>query len=601
MPKFRSEVLADLARQFSFAPPERRRAIIDHAEELYHQIDPERNYPLDFVIFRLTSYRPDTVADVTFIGLPLRNDLITLVDTLSSSMDESFDDYTPRPYTLGELADKLNVSTKTIQRYRTQGLFARRLRSLETNRKQLAFLQDSVSRFSKQSQGKLKEAAGFSRIDEATTHEITIRARRIVARRKDTPPMHIAEHLAKKYDRSTETIRALLMRHDLHDPRVAIFRDRTTPLSNEEQLDIYNAYRAGVSVRTLCDNYQRSRSVIYRAINLSRVAVLKQLDLRIIPNPTFNHPEADDIILYADSSDEHVSTAADEDKLGPDDSPMESVTDAGEVSTDSNIRLSDLYKLPPPDQAAEQDMFLRYNYLKYKASRIIQNLSTYHPASGEIDEAETFLRRATLAKHSIVNHYLRLIISVARQHVSATSEHRQNLGDLIAEGNLIILQAVDTFDVAKRNRFSTYLTYALMRRFAHTSGQEASQPKNETTISVPSEDQSGLMDSLAPVLPNSMNPPMGAQSETEQINSQIKRLFATLDEREHLIITRHFGLLGQDDIPNTPQTLAQIAEQLEITPERARQIEQRGLLKLRETAGDLGISFEDLSLLDQSF
>ena len=58
---FLSESLEALTRQLVFAPVSRRRLQIDHAEAFYWQIEADRVYPLEFIVYRLTQYRPDTV------------------------------------------------------------------------------------------------------------------------------------------------------------------------------------------------------------------------------------------------------------------------------------------------------------------------------------------------------------------------------------------------------------------------------------------------------------------------------------------------------------------------------------------------------------
>lgn len=564
MVQFRSEALDDLTRQFSFTPPERRKLIIENAESLYWEMGDELVYPLEFLIYRLTSYRPDTVADVSFIGAALKHDLLSLVESLSSSLNEKFDDYEPRPFSLDDLAAHLGVSKKTISRYRKAGLFARKLRG-SNNRKQLAFLPSSVNQFQEHAGEKLNSAKSFSRIPESIQHQIITRARRILHKAPETKAMHIATHLSKKYNRSAETIRSFMLRHDQNDPRVALFQNRNSPLTRADQLDIYHAYRQGESVSHLAKKYNHSRSVIYRSINLARIEALNSLQLKYIDNPTFAHPEAAEVILNTTSS-----------TLNFDDQ-------ASSETADTAFTMSDLYERPAPDQAAEQSMFLLYNYLKYLAHQVKTSLDPYHPASGKIDESETYLRRAVKVKHHIVSHYLRLVISVARQHVTSQSANHQ-LSELIADGNLILLQAVETFDVSRGNRFSTYISWALMRQFAHAHYQPGQYDISYEQLS----------DNNSPQLPFEMNPPHAGIDSTQELNRKIIKLLDHLNDRERLIITRHFGLPDSTQGYETPMTLSEISKTLNISPERARQIEKKGLSKLLKAAQELDIVIDDL-------
>ena len=69
MPKFRIDALGDLARQMEFTPQDARLAQIQAAEELLHAIDPAKAYPLDFVVFRITGYRPRVTPNDLFTGV----------------------------------------------------------------------------------------------------------------------------------------------------------------------------------------------------------------------------------------------------------------------------------------------------------------------------------------------------------------------------------------------------------------------------------------------------------------------------------------------------------------------------------------------------
>ena len=80
MAKFRIDSLAALARQMEFTPHDTRAAQVAAAEELLHAIDPAKAYPLDFVVFRITGYRPKTLGDDLLTGLALQHDLGLLIE-----------------------------------------------------------------------------------------------------------------------------------------------------------------------------------------------------------------------------------------------------------------------------------------------------------------------------------------------------------------------------------------------------------------------------------------------------------------------------------------------------------------------------------------
>jgi RNA polymerase sigma factor (sigma-70 family) len=100
--------------------------------------------------------------------------------------------------------------------------------------------------------------------------------------------------------------------------------------------------------------------------------------------------------------------------------------------------------------------------------------------------------------------------------------------------------------------------------------------------------------------PATMNPAVAAMEQAEHVRHSLASLLSELDERERLIITRHFGLGNRqtdgDDEPAEAQTLAQVAKELGISAERARQIEHRALRRLRQAAARAGLSLDESGL-----
>ncbi|MFW6031961.1 MAG: hypothetical protein ACOCTI_01145, partial [Phycisphaeraceae bacterium] len=84
---FRSQPLADLARQLQFAPPGTRAEQVRRTERLHDEIEPERSYPLDFLVFRITGYRRDWTDGTLLVGEAARPDLRLMIDRLSRSIE----------------------------------------------------------------------------------------------------------------------------------------------------------------------------------------------------------------------------------------------------------------------------------------------------------------------------------------------------------------------------------------------------------------------------------------------------------------------------------------------------------------------------------
>ena len=542
MPAFRSESLEQLTRQITFAPPEMRRRHMDRAEDLYWQIDPDRSYPFAFIVFRITEYRPQHDADTMLVGRAVREDLLLFVDQISQTLDDNVDTLDPPPLTLVDVAAELNVSTKTIHRYRRAGLFARRL-IFPDARRRLTFTRAAIDRFIASCADQITHAAQFTRIDDDTRRNIIHRARRITARVNVTP-QRLARHLAKRARRSVEAIRHLIAQHDQSDPRFAIFPDRGAPLTVRQQRVIERAYRRGIPVARIAERFRKTRDAIYHAVNQRRAAALRRLDIAYVTYPTFDHRDADQIILAADASPHQ--TPADR---------LKAARAAGAAPANLLADLAAWFAAPPLEPDDERAAFVSYNYLKYRAKSFCDRLDRYHPRAADLDDIETDLRHADAVKQHITRAHLRHLVIVARRHLGPQIDtDHPILHAHIDQGRAVLAAAIDRFDVSQERRFAAYLTWALMRRFAQ-------QP-----------------DHPAAAAPTHVAPPDPTFTAS---NEQLAAAIDALDPTERYILTQHFGLPFAGRTP-IPRPLTDIARHLNITPAQARRIERRVLNRFKQ-------------------
>src|SRR5690606_8575166 len=239
---YRSPMLAQLRdQQTRFAPRDKKLEQVDRAEQLLNEIDPARTYTYEYLCYRITDFRPESAPQQTIDGETVRHDLRLFIEDLSDSADVRVEDIPEPVHTVDELAKLFNVSTKTISRWREQGLVSRRF--LFDGRKRVGFLRSSVERFVANNRERVKRGERFSQLTDTERAEIIERARRLA--QAGGGPSEVARRVASQMSRSVETIRYTLKQFDQKHPELAVFPGQTGPLTEESKQRIYESYRRG--------------------------------------------------------------------------------------------------------------------------------------------------------------------------------------------------------------------------------------------------------------------------------------------------------------------------------------------------------------------
>ncbi len=265
--------------------------MLRRAEQFHDDLDPATAYPFAYLAFRLTGFRRDHGDDSLLIGQALRPDLRLLIDQLSHGLDLPASD--GDALTAPQLAARLNVSTKTLSRWRKAGLRWRWItvsppappssstlsppshnptaKSPPVARKVIAFTANAVEHFRQLHPERIDKAATFTQLTPAQRARLLQRARRLAAA-TDATFNQVAAHLSRRSGRALETIRLILEKHDRDHPGDQLFADRTGPLTPRQKRLISRAYRMGIHVGKLAERFRRSRATIYRVILDRRAA-----------------------------------------------------------------------------------------------------------------------------------------------------------------------------------------------------------------------------------------------------------------------------------------------------------------------------------------
>ncbi|MFZ4528394.1 MAG: RNA polymerase sigma factor RpoS [Undibacterium curvum] len=258
------------------------------------------------------------------------------------------------------------------------------------------------------------------------------------------------------------------------------------------------------------------------------------------------------------------------------------------------------------------------------------------------DSAEE-LHYATLAKQGnfearqkMIEHNLRLVVSIAKHYINRGVA----LLDMIEEGNLGLMHAIDKFEPERGFRFSTYATWwirqsieraimnqartirlpvhmvrelnQILRAKYHLESQRrdgrdanlediallVDRPVDEiqdilalsehaTSLDTPldNDPQSSLMD----MLPGDSDDGPDARAEHHEMTVLVRDWLSKLPDKQRIVVVRRFGLDNDD-----PATLETLADEMGITRERVRQIQQEALIKLKRSFLSRGVSRDAL-------
>jgi len=313
---------------------------------------------------------------------------------------------------------------------------------------------------------------------------------------------------------------------------------------------LYRQHLQGVSIEALSAQTGRSTTGVVRALNEMRARRLLELKIEAMPNPSFDHPKARAEIL------------------APVPEPLDGKAPR-KIKPPEGVPpyLASLYDVPLLSREQEAHLFRKMNYLKYRALKLRDDLDPARATTTVLDQIDGMLEEALAVKNQIIRANLRLVVSIAKKHVGRSD----NFFELVSDGNMSLIRAVEKFDYARGNKFSTYASWAIMKNFIRSIPIENHRRDRFVTGH----------DDLFEAAADNRSDEHEYESAQRRMRDAVKGMLGRLDDRERRIIVSRFGLDGVGE-----QTLEQLGRELGVTKERVRQIESRAQDKLRRIASE---------------
>ena len=508
-----------------------------------------KRYPYEYLCYRITGFRPEGWPALVLEGGDVQHDLGLFVEDLSATARQAVEQVAEPVLTVEQVSRRYSVSPRTVTRWRRQGLVARRF--VIGGRTKVGFLESSLRRFVTAHRMQVERGSRFRQLTEAERDEIIRRARRMaLVRPGQAGLVEIARRIARKMSRSTETVRLTLKAYDRDNPDRAIFPTSVPPLDDDAKAQIYRRFRMGVSAEVLARQYGRTRSSIYRVLNEMRARRILGTKLEFIDHASF-HDAANA------AADPRPDARAGRRQGAP----------AAQGAQGLPPYLASLYEVPLLDREQEMHLFRKMNYLKFQAHELRQKVDPTRAKTSDLDEIERLQEEALSVKNQIIRANLRLVVSIAKRHVGPSN----NFFELVSDGNMSLIRAVEKFDFSRGNKFSTYASWAIMKNFARTIPEENYRRDRFVT------GHEEMFEAAA----DNRTDEHEYESALKRMQEAVKGMLGRLDDRERKIIISRFGLGGASE-----QTLEQLGRELGITKERVRQIESRAQDKLRKIASE---------------
>jgi len=235
--------------------------------------------------------------------------------------------------------------------------------------------------------------------------------------------------------------------------------------------------------------------------------------------------------------------------------------------------IGDPVKLDTPEGAVltadqERAMFKQYNYCRYRVAKLAGSGNGQAAGLGRLRELVEWYQKVLELRDQLVNANMPLVLAMAKR----TRLSNVDFSELISEGNMALLRAIEKFDVSRGFKFSTYGCRAILKAFSRASMKQNRYRQRFPAEFDPDMEKSDFLESRREDLETDC---------VEQLREIIRRNVADLSDAEQVVIRERFAISDLVD-EELPKTLEQVGRIIGVTKERVRQIQNKALSKIRE-------------------
>jgi len=522
--RYRNALIGELARQFAYTPLSRKAEQFARLREFAPTIQPGRSYPYDYVVFQITRFRPDDAPHAVFDGASLKADLMTLLHALSDSLDLVAAEAGQPVLSLREVCRAYDVSLKTLRRWRALGLVTLRF-VFPDGKKRSGICRGDLESFVEAHPRLIGRTRAYSYLDPRARRSLLGRAFEL-SLAHELSEAEAVGRLAREFGCSHDAVRRVLADYEREHPETPIFAAGAAPLSEAERRQLLALYRDGCRPRELAQSFLLGKSAVGRAVREVVIEEILGRRWKYVSCPDFEQPGAEAAILgdaWPDSDDERRV----EGPLGADE---------------------------------EERLFRQYNFAKYLLAKAREELKPSDLTDEQLQRLVRLHDAAISARNCLVVANLRLVVHLASRHLGSG----RRLDDLVSDGTVSLMQAIEKFDINRGVRFSTYASWAIRKNFAKALPREARRRHTELT---------GTEDLIVAHGDERVATPQSRDIK-EVLRSTVASLLLELSPREREVVVARFG------IGRRTETLEQIGRRFQLSRERIRQIEAAALRKL---------------------